>query len=59
MCTPNELVPDVLPGYDDFGVDLGVVWRCSGGVLESSGGVLGEFWDPNKHPEKPDGSKIS
>ena len=66
MCTPKELVPDVLPGGDNLGVDLGVFWRCfgsvlgvfwacSGGVLAvfrlCSGGILGE--SPRIHLENP------
>ena len=47
MCTPGELVPDVLPRRVNLGVDLGVFWVCSGGVLGvfrgCSGGVLGVF----------------
>ena len=52
MCTPEELVPDVLPPGDNLEVDLemfwsvlGLFWKCSRGVLEvfrwSSGGILG------------------
>ena len=45
MCTPKELVPDVLPPGDNLGVDLGMFWGCSGDVLGvfqgCSGSVLG------------------
>ena len=51
MCTPNELVPDELPWYDNLGVDL----ECSGGVLGVFLRVLKVFWGgspriPLEHP---------
>ena len=43
MCTPKELVPDVLPRGDNLGVDLGVFWRCFGDVPGSSIRMLEGF----------------
>ena len=50
MCTPKELVPDVLPRGDNLGVDLGVFWGCSGVVLGLFWGCSG-FEALVKHPE--------